>query len=832
MITDISGDFRIVLYQAVNAIVVVAVILTAQTDFIRCNSFTAGFAGHVIDSIFTGSTTTCVAAECTGRGHSLDFAVIQHGFRRNGDNACLGIHGNTFRQVGAFPFATGRVFIHHDFMVCLAFVFIGDSQFVRTGGRGHGDAALFGSCGNIRRLRSNRRHVGDGASACGRSGLIRCCGIQRQGFVAFSLVVGHRRHFNLYAFVAARRDGRTEFAVGIRGDFCPGIAAVGAYFYRFAGVGTQGRRAVFQGQFHRGVRLRGIQRYFVDQRLAFFRLRRAHALHLRRCRRRGGRVVDRRRHAGVVAQLRPFRLTQGQAVGFFAFGLFVIHGVQLELYFGFARRYGQRFVDFRCRAEVGIAGLAVFQGDGHGDVFVRRFVQRDFVGRAVAFGDVFVAADADFRFYRLCVRIVFAGGAFAFRGFATAAVFCNDVALVFHRIRRQGHFARFRIDGDVFVRQGTFRLPFARRRVFDHGDGLRLVAFVGVFDFQFVRPVGRGDHHAAFVIRVLVHSRRRRGIAINDLGINAGFCTQLGSLRVADAEVVVFRPFKLAVFGRFQGDFRLGFARLDGQGLGRIRCRGEVGVFCTFVRQGDGDGDVFVRRFVQLDGVGRRFAFVDFVAAADGNDRLVWLRRVRIGVVAISLAARRDAAVRADVVSRRHIRAVFDVFRWQGHFAGLRINGDVFARQLAFWLPFARRRVFDYGDGLRLVAFVGVFDLQFVRPVGRGDHHAALVVGILCNSRRRRFATGHVVVNDRAFANHGVGLGRRLAFQADGFVTFHCRVVNRRHLNFDAVRAARRYGDFEVAVGIWRDFRPGVATVGAHFDFFAKVSRHIATTVR
>ena len=306
----------------------------------------------------------------------------------------------------------------------------------------------------------------------------------------------------------------------------------------------------------------------------------------------------------MVAQLRSFRLAQGQAVGFFAFGLFVIHGVQLELYFGFARRYGQRFVDFRCRAEVGIAGLAVFQGDGDGDVFVCWLVQRDFVGRVFTLGDVFVAADADFRLDRLrLVRIVFACGAFAFRGFATAAVFGNDVALVFHRIRRQSHFARFRIDGDVFVRQGTFRLPFARRRVFDYGDGLRLVAFVGVFDLQFVRLVGRGDYHAAFVIRVLSHSWRR-------------------------------------------------------------------------------------------------------------------------------------------------------------------------------W-----------------------------------------------------FATGHVVVNDRAFADDGISLFGCLALEADGFVTFHCRVINGRHLNFDAVRAARRYGDFEVAVGVWRDFRPGVATVGAHFDFFAKVSRHIATTV-
>ena len=106
------------------------------------------------------------------------------------------------------------------------------------------------------------------------------------------------------------------------------------------------------------------------------------------------------------------------------------------------------------------------------------------------------------------------------------------------------------------------------------------------------------------------------------------------------------------------------------------------------------------------------------------------------------------------------------------------------------------------------------------------------MIRVLCHSRRRRFATGYVVVNDRAFANHGVGLGRRLAFKADGFVTFHCRVINGRHLNFDAVRAARRYGDFEVAVSGRCDFRPGVATVGAHFDFFAKVSRHIATTVR
>ena len=196
------------------------------------NSFTAGFAGHVIDSIFTGSATTFVAAECTGCGHSLDFAIIQHGFRRNGDNTCLGIHSHTFRQVGTFPFATGRVFADDNFMICLVFVFVGDGQLVRSCRRGHSDAALFGSCGNTRRLRSNRRHVGDGASACGRSGLIRCCGIQRQRFILFGYRVGDGRYSDFDTVFTTRRNGGGEFTVATRGDWRPGVAAVGADFNR------------------------------------------------------------------------------------------------------------------------------------------------------------------------------------------------------------------------------------------------------------------------------------------------------------------------------------------------------------------------------------------------------------------------------------------------------------------------------------------------------------------------------------------------------------------------------------------------------------------------
>ena len=117
-------------------------------------------------------------------------------------------------------------------MVCLDFVFIGDSQFVRTGRRGHGDAALFGSCGNTRRLRCNRRHVGDGASACGRSGLIRCCGIQRQGFVLFGFRIFHGRHTDFYAVFTTCRNGGGEFTVAARGDWRPGGTAIGADFNR------------------------------------------------------------------------------------------------------------------------------------------------------------------------------------------------------------------------------------------------------------------------------------------------------------------------------------------------------------------------------------------------------------------------------------------------------------------------------------------------------------------------------------------------------------------------------------------------------------------------
>ena len=82
VITDIGGNLRIMGNFVVNAVIVIAVVLTAEADFIRRNGVGGGFARDTVNGICTGGRTTCFAAECASRSHRLDFAVIQHGFRR------------------------------------------------------------------------------------------------------------------------------------------------------------------------------------------------------------------------------------------------------------------------------------------------------------------------------------------------------------------------------------------------------------------------------------------------------------------------------------------------------------------------------------------------------------------------------------------------------------------------------------------------------------------------------------------------------------------------------------------------------------------------------
>ena len=152
-------------------------------------------------------------------------------------------------------------------------------------------------------------------------------------------------------------------------------------------------------------------------------------------------------------------------------------------------------------------------------------------------------------------------------------------------------------------------------------------------------------------------------------------------------------------------------------------------------------------------------------------------------------------------------------------------------RQGAVRFPFAARRVFVESDFLRLVAFVGVVNFQFVSLVVRRDDHAALVRVVFGNGRRRRLVAACIVVHDGAFAHHGSLLRGSLAFKADGFVAFHFAIIRRRYADLDTIGATRRNGDFEGPVGIKRDFRPGVAAVGADFDFFAEIGCDIAGAV-
>ena len=610
--------------------------------------------------------------------------------------------------------------------------------------------------------------VGDGAFAADRGGLSLGCRFEGEGFFAFHFGINNGRNAHLYAFVAARRNGRGEVAAGVRGDGLPGLAAVGAGFDRGAGVGTQRCRAALQRQGDGGISLRRVNGDFVHQRLAFFCRRGVDGLDL--CvvsRRRGAFVGDGRCDRGLVAQFRPLRFAQGEAVGFFVFGFLVIYRVQGKFCTGLSRLDGQRLGDFRRRAEVAVVGFVVLQGHFDGDVFVARLAQRDFVGRDAAFFDGLAAADGHSRLARLWrvrrgvvarARLAFGFGA----GFATTAVGRNHVAVVLDSTWRQGDFAGLRIN--VHALRQVIALPLAGCRVFADGQRLRFVVLVDVFDGQFVRAHSRGDVNGAFFC-TFADGRCRRGIDVNDLGINAGVFAQCGTLRVADGEVVVFRTFKFAVFGDIQREFRFGLARLDGERLGRIRRGGEVGIVRTLVGQGDGDGDVFVARLAQFDGVAGRLAFVDAFATTDGYSRLARLRGRRRGAVNVARDfAGRGVRVVAVVRDCGYRAFVFDGFRRQFDFAAVGIQFAVLRQ--AIRAPFARLRVFGHGDGVRLVALIFVGDDDFVGIRLRLDADAALFVaraffqqgfgGVVSRRRRNVVTVGDFFRRNAAFAAHAV----------------------------------------------------------------------------
>ena len=317
-------------------------------------------------------------------------------------------------------------------------------------------------------------------------------------------------------------------------------------------------------------------------------------------------------------------------------------------------------------------------------------------------------------------------------GQGAIAIFGNHCTAVFNGFRTQGHFARRRVNGDVF-RQGVFRDPFAAR-VFGHGQGVRLTRFVGVFDFQRRRFGYRGDDDTALVRRVFhdlrrFYRRRRRRAAVgigDDVSVRAG---------VGAIAVVCFDG--AAVFHCLRGDGDFTRRRVNGhaarQGAFRdpfaARVFGEahamrlalfVGVVDVqrgrFAVRGDDDA-AFVRR------VFRHCRRVDAAR--------LWLRiwtrirvrawartgigvrvRVRVGrrrgVVVVGDNGGFHAAVAAVAVLRGHAGAVFDAVRCQGDFAGVRINNDA-RRQAAIRLPFAVRAFVDV-YGVRLSRFVGVFD--------------------------------------------------------------------------------------------------------------------------
>ena len=462
------------------------------------------------------------------------------------------------------------------------------------------------------------------------------------------------------------------------------------------------------------------------------------------------------------------RFAQGEAVGFFVFGFLVIYRVQGKFCTGLSRLDGQRLGDFRRRAEVAVVGFVVLQGHFDGDVFVARLAQRDFVGRGAAFFHAFAAADGDGRLFARLWRVrrgvaTLARLAFGFgAGFATTAVSRNHVAVVLDGSRRQGDFAGLRIN--IHALRQVVAFPLAAFRVFADGQRLRFVLLVNVFDGQFVCAHSRGDVNGAFFC-AFADGRCRRGVDVNDLGINAGVFAQCGALRVADGEVVVFRTFKFAVFGDVQREFRFGLARLDGERLGRIRRGGKVGIVRTLVGQGDGDGDVFVTRLAQFDGVAGCLAFIDGLAATDGHSRLARLRGRRRGAVNVACDfAGRGVRVVAVVRDRCYRAFVFDGFRRQFDFAAVSIQFAVLRQ--AIRAPFACLRVFGHGDGMRLVALIFVGDDDFVGIRLRLDADAALFVaraffqqgfgGVVSRRRRNVVTVGDFFRRNAAFAAHAV----------------------------------------------------------------------------
>ena len=395
-------------------------------------------------------------------------------------------------------------------------------------------------------------------------------------------------------------------------------------------------------------------------------------------------------------------------------------------------------------------------------------------------------------------------------------VFRNHGAAVFDFLRRQGHFARRRVNGHVF-RQGVFRCPLAAR-VFGYGDGLRLAGLVGVAHAQCARLRVRRDGHAALMVgigrdgrrvdrlRVRIGVRVRRGGAVvgdgdgtRFAGVAAGIGYGVLHRRRVAGEAVVRSKAYFAARHDFPGAFARDFQRRHLVARGRVnqfdggRVNGVVALFVGVVGENVN---------------GNRLAFRAFHAVGIGDRRVIarlWLR-VRRGD---GIVRRGHACVRTGVGAVAVVcldgAAVFDFLRRQRHFARRRVNVHVF-RQGAFRRPFAAC-VFFYRDGVGLSLFVGVVDGQGFCLVVRGDNDSALVRGIGNHGRRingRRGGAGFVVGDNTGVS---AGIGAIAIVCLDGAAVFH-RFWFQRHF-----AAGRIYGH----AGRQRAFRcPFAARVLVH----------------
>ena len=259
---------------------------------------------------------------------------------------------------------------------------------------------------------------------------------------------------------------------------------------------------------------------------------------------------------------------------------------------------------------------------------------------------------------------------------------------------------------------------------------MRFFIFIVEVDDQFVGAISRSHDHAT-LLTTIFHSRRRRRINVGNFGFDTAL-SQYRTLRVAECQGVAFAAFKLAIFGDVQSELRAGLSCRNSNGLADRRL-GKVSIIRTFVGKGDGNGDFFIRCFVQADGISCRFAFFHLGRTTNADFRLVR--------VIACLHGCWITVTRTNTIHRGDITTIFHSAGRKSDFTGYRIY--INAGYRAINRPLTRRRVLANGRRMRLLRFIVETDNHFICTLGRRDDHAAL-----CVSFGNRWRIQQVVINN------------------------------------------------------------------------------------